>query len=120
MWLILQQDAPDDFIMATGVDTSVRQFALSAFARAGIPLIFRGSGEDECGYHAETGACLIEVDPAYFRPTEVNMLVGDSSKARRQLGWEPKVGLDELCAMMVDADLADARTERAARRDATQ
>lgn len=111
MWLMLQQDTPDDYVMATGVTTSVRDFVMSAFARVGIELRFEGSGVDERGIDVATGATLVEVDPRYFRPTEVDLLLGDPTKAFEKLGWKPTCTLDELCAMMVDADLEQARRD---------
>ncbi len=111
MWLMLQQDEPDDYVMATGVTTSVRDFVLAAFERVGIRLRFQGSGAQEQGIDIDTGRVIVEVDPRYFRPTEVDLLLGDSSKARAKLGWEPRVQLPELIAMMVDADMAEAERE---------
>lgn len=111
MWLMLQQDKPDDYVMATGVTTSVREFVLAAFRRAGIELLFAGEGIAEKGVDAATGRVLVEVDPRYFRPTEVDLLIGDASKAREKLGWKPRVDLPELIAMMVEADLAEAARE---------
>jgi GDPmannose 4,6-dehydratase len=90
----------------------VRYFAEAAFARAGIALKFRGEGTDEKAYDLNTGACLLEVDPRYFRPAEVEFLLGDATKARKKLGWEPKVSLEELIERMVDADLEEAQRER--------
>lgn len=111
MWLMLQQDEPDDYVMATGVTTSVREFVVAAFRHAGYELRFEGSGVDEKGIDAETGRVLVEVDPRYFRPTEVDLLIGDASKAAEKLGWKPKMQLPELTALMVDADLEEARRE---------
>lgn len=111
MWLMLQQEKPDDFVMATGVTTTVRDFLIAAFARAGISLRFEGEGVDERAFDAESGELLVEVDPRYFRPTEVDMLLGDPSKARDLLGWVPKTTLEELTAMMVDADLEQAKRD---------
>ncbi|HSQ22398.1 MAG TPA: GDP-mannose 4,6-dehydratase [Coriobacteriia bacterium] len=111
MWLMLQQDEPDDYVIATGVTTSVRDFILAAFAHVGIELRFEGSGVDEVGVDIATGRPLVRVDPRYFRPTEVDLLLGDATKAREKLGWAPRVQLPELVAMMVDADMADASAE---------
>ncbi|MBE0476873.1 MAG: GDP-mannose 4,6-dehydratase [Coriobacteriia bacterium] len=111
MWLILQQDEPDDYVIATGVTTSVRDFVLAAFKYVGIELRFEGEGLAERGVDAATGSVLVEVDPRYFRPTEVDVLLGDPSKAREKLGWSPRVRLPELTAMMVEADLAEAARE---------
>jgi len=111
MWLMLQQDAPEDYVMATGVTTTVRDFAIAAFAHAGIELRFEGEGIAERGIDVATGKTLIEVDPRYFRPAEVDMLLGDASKAYEKLGWKPKTTLAELTALMVDYDIEAARRE---------
>ena len=105
MWLMLQQDEPDDYAVATGEAHTVREFAERAFAEAGIPLVWKGTGVDEKGVHAEKGATLVEVDPRYFRPTEVELLLGDPTKSRERLGWKPRVAFPELVAEMVRADL---------------
>lgn len=105
MWLMLQQDEPDDFVLATGETHAVRDFAGWAFAHAGMPIRWEGEGVDEKGYHAETGDLLVEVDPAYFRPTEVELLIGDPSKAREKLGWEAETHVKKLVEIMVDHDL---------------
>ena len=109
MWAMLQQDAPDDYVLATGVTTSVREFTLWAFEDAGIPIEFRGEGVDEKGYCKATGKVLVEIDPRYFRPTEVDFLQGDASKARAKLGWEAKVPVRELAREMVAADFEKLR-----------
>lgn len=101
---MLHQDKPDDYVLATGVTTSVRQFCHRAFAEADITLEWRGQGVDERGFEAGTGRLLVEVDPCYFRPTEVDLLLGDAAKARRTLGWAPKVSVRELAAEMVRED----------------
>ncbi|MBA3054081.1 MAG: GDP-mannose 4,6-dehydratase [Sphingomonadales bacterium] len=106
MWLMLQQDEPDDYVLATGETTAVRQFVLWAFADAGIELEFRGAGADEQGYCRKTGRCLVEIDPRYFRPTEVDLLIGDPAKANQKLGWRHKTSVRELVREMVEADLA--------------
>jgi GDPmannose 4,6-dehydratase len=116
MWLMLQQDEPDDYVMATGVTTSVRDFVLAAFAHAGIELRFEGEGTEEVGINVATGAVVVRVDPRYFRPTEVDLLLGDATRAREKLGWQPRVQLPELVAMMVDADMASAEAEEHLRR----
>jgi GDPmannose 4,6-dehydratase len=110
MWLMVQQDQPDDYVLATGETTEVRQFARWAFEDAGIPVEFRGEGAAEKGYCLSTGRCLIEVDPRYFRPTEVDLLIGDPSKAHRVLGWRHETPVRELAREMVLADLAAQRT----------
>ena len=111
MWLMLQQKTPDDYVIATGVTATVREFITLAFARAGYALRWDGKGVDEKGIDAESGALLIQVDPRYFRPAEVDILIGDPSKARKLLGWKPRVQLQELVEMMVDADLKHAERE---------
>lgn len=105
MWRILQQERPDDYVLATGETHSVREFAELAFAEVGIGLDWRGTGIDEQGLDAKTGKVLVEVDPRYFRPTEVDLLLGDPTKAHRVLGWHHKVGLKELAHEMVQSDL---------------
>ncbi|WP_183857592.1 GDP-mannose 4,6-dehydratase [Prosthecomicrobium pneumaticum] len=105
MWLMVQQDEPDDYVVATGTKTSVRQFAEWAFAETGVTLAWRGTGVEEKGYDAASGRCLVEIDPRYFRPTEVDLLLGDAAKARQKLGWRPTVTVQELAAEMVRADL---------------
>ncbi len=105
MWLMLQQDEPDDFVLATGETTQVRQFVLWAFADAGIALEFRGAGLAEKGFCAKTGRCLVEVDPRYFRPTEVELLIGDPSKAHQKLGWRHETSVRDLAREMVQADM---------------
>jgi GDPmannose 4,6-dehydratase len=105
MWLMLQQDEPDDFVLATGETTTVRQFAQWAFADAGIPVEFRGEGIEEKGYGMGDGRCLIQVDPRYFRPTEVDLLIGDPRKAHQKLGWRHETSVRELAREMVEADL---------------
>ena len=109
MYLMLQQDTPDDYVLATGQTTRVRDFCELAFRAAGIPLAWEGEGEDEKGYNADTGACVIEIDPRYYRPTEVDVLLGDASKARKQLGWKPATSLKEMAEEMVNSDLEEAQ-----------
>jgi GDPmannose 4,6-dehydratase len=105
MWRILQADEPDDWVVGIGEEHSVREFCELAFAHAGIELEWTGSGTDEVGRDRTSGATRVVVNPRYFRPAEVDRLVADASKARRELGWEPKVGFEELVRMMVYADL---------------
>jgi GDPmannose 4,6-dehydratase len=105
MWLMLQQDTPDDYVLATGETTPVRTFVEWAFADVGITLRWDGEGADEKGYCVETGACLVEVDPRYFRPTEVDLLIGDPAKAKAKLGWNHETSVRELAREMVLADL---------------
>jgi len=110
MWLIMQQDQPDDFVIATGEYHTVREFCTLAFRRAGIELEWRGEGLDEQGVDRATGRVLVEVDPKYFRPAEVEQLLGDPSKARRVLGWNPrKTTFEQLVNIMVDHDLQHVR-----------
>nr|HPI91268.1 GDP-mannose 4,6-dehydratase [Spirochaetota bacterium] len=111
MWRMLQQDEPDDFILATGVTTTVRDFVAMAFKEAGIDLAWEGMNEKEKGIDTKTGKVLVQVDPRYFRPAEVDILIGDPSKAKEKLGWEPKVSLPELVKMMVATDLEIARRD---------
>ncbi len=115
MWLMLQQKDPEDFVIATGVSTSVRDFVKSAFACAGVSVEFEGRDEKEKGIvrtvalpgtHLKTGDVVVEVDSRYFRPTEVDMLLGDATKAKQKLGWEPKHSLEDLIKEMVEADIA--------------
>jgi len=111
MWRILQRDTPDDYVLATGRTTTVRTFCEMAFGAAGVELAWEGVGEDEKGYDAATGQCVVEVDPRYYRPTEVDLLQGDAEKARQQLGWTPDTPLEVMAEEMVKADLAEAREE---------
>ena len=117
MWLMLQQDQPDDYVIATGETHSVRTFAELAFAELGMELEWVGSGVEEKGIDKATGRVLIEIDPRYFRPTEVDLLQGDPSKAKRKLGWEPKVKFHDLVKMMVQADLEEAKKDLAVLRE---
>ena len=105
MWRIMQHPEPDDFVLATGLTTSVRDFTQKAFAVAGIFLKWEGSGASEIGRDAESGSVRVRIDPAYYRPTEVDFLLGDASKAREKLGWVPKYELDQLIEEMVLSDL---------------
>ena len=105
MWLMMQQDEPDDYVLATGETTEVREFVRWAFEDAGIPVEFKGEGVEEKGYSTADGRCLIEVDPAYFRPTEVELLLGDPTKAKEKLGWVHETGPRELAREMVEADM---------------
>jgi len=105
MWRILQHDEPDDFVIATGETHSVRQLAELAFKEAGFNIRWEGTGVDEKGIDAETGQTLVEVDPRYFRPTEVDLLLGDATKAKEKLGWEPRISFKQLVREMVQEDL---------------
>jgi GDPmannose 4,6-dehydratase len=106
MWLMLQQDEPDDLVIATGETHSVREFVELAFGEVGIEIEWRGEGVNEVGVDKGAGDVLIVIDPRYYRPTEVDLLMGDPTKAKEKLGWEAKVGLVELVKMMVEGDAA--------------
>ena len=112
MWLILQQDRPDDYVLATGESHSVREFVEKAFAHIGRTIVWRGSGVEEKGVEKSTSEVLVEVDPRYFRPTEVDALLGDASKARAKLGWRHKRSFDTLVTEMVEADMVAILDER--------
>ena len=105
MWLMLQQSEPDDYVISSGSNYSVRQFVEKAFDCGGITIQWKGSGEDEVGACSKTGDVLVKVNPKFYRPAEVESLLGDYSKAKRKLGWKPKVKFDELVKMMVEDDL---------------
>ncbi len=118
-WLMLQQDQPEDFVIATGVQYSVRQFIAWSAAELGITLRFEGTGVDEVAIVSsiegskapalKVGDIVVRVDPRYFRPTEVETLLGDPAKAKAKLGWVPEITVQEMCAEMVAADLAEAQ-----------
>jgi GDPmannose 4,6-dehydratase len=121
MWLMLQQDQPEDYVIATGITTAVRDFVRMAFAEVGIEIAFKGKDEKEKGvvvacnhpdYQLETGKEVVAVDPRYYRPTEVDVLIGDPSKANRQLGWKPKYDLNGIVKEMVEADIDYFRREK--------
>ena len=105
MWLILQQPVPDDYVLATGETRSVREFVERAFACVGRRIVWRGTGSDEVGIDEKSGKAIVHVDPNYFRPTEVDLLLGDPSKAKAKLGWEARTTFDELVTEMVGRDL---------------
>lgn len=105
MWLMLQQDEPGDWVLATGETHSIREFAESAFSKAGYTLVWQGEGVDEVGKDAESDRVLVRVDSLYRRPTEVDLLMGDYSKAQRELGWEPRISFETMVAEMVQSDL---------------
>ena len=112
MWLILQQDKPDDFVVATGEAHSVRDFCTLAFKYAGIDLKWQGEGLNEKGIDVKTGKVLVEVDPKFFRPAEVEQLLGDPTKAQKELGWNPrKTSFEDLVRIMVESDLKKAEKE---------
>ena len=115
MWRILQQDKPNDYVLATGVTTSIRDFCRMTFEELGYDIEFIGQGVDEKGIDKKTGKTLIEVDPRYFRPAEVDLLLGDSSKARKELGWKPTYDLKMLVKEMVESDLELAKKEKTLR-----
>lgn len=117
MWLILQHDQPEDFVIATGVQHSVREFCYYAFKHVGIELEFRGEGMDEKGYDKATGCCLIEVSADFYRPTDVVNLWGDPTKAKKELGWNPgKTSFEDLVRIMVEHDMAKVAVERESER----
>jgi GDPmannose 4,6-dehydratase len=105
MWLMLQQEEPDDYVLATGETHSVREFVEKAFAEVGHSIVWSGSGKHEIGKEARSGKILIEIDPRFFRPTEVDILIGDATKARERLGWQPKIRFEDLVREMVQGDL---------------
>lgn len=114
-WLMLQQEKPEDFVIATGEQHSVREFVEAAAAELGMTLRWTGSGVDERGYD-ENGRCIVAVDPRYFRPTEVETLLGDASKAREKLGWQPRTRFAELVSEMVREDLSEAQRDELVKR----
>ena len=116
-WLILQQDEPDDFVIATGKQYSVREFVDAAFSEVGVSLVWEGEGVAEKGINVETGDVVVEVDPRYFRPTEVETLLGDPSKAKEKLGWEAEIPLHDMVAEMVREDLKIAERDELCRRE---
>jgi GDPmannose 4,6-dehydratase len=118
-WLMLQQPTPDDFVIATGVQYSVRDFVVAASDEIGMPIHWEGEGLDERGLDRQ-GRCVVAVDPRYFRPTEVETLLGDASKARRELGWQPKIMFQELVREMAREDLIAAERDELVRRHGYQ
>jgi GDPmannose 4,6-dehydratase len=112
MWLMMQQDEPDDYVLATGETTLVRDFVRHAFRQIDVELVWSGSGVSEKGACQRTGRVLVEVDPRYFRPTEVELLIGDPGKAARKLGWTHETGWQDLCREMVESDLIKVAKER--------
>ena len=111
MWMMLQADKPDDFVLATGETRSVREMVELAFAQVGRRISWRGKGVDETGVDETTGKTVVKIDPTYFRPTEVDILVGDASKARKVLGWAPKRSFQQLVEEMMASDLAEAKRD---------
>jgi GDPmannose 4,6-dehydratase len=116
-WLMLQQEQPDDFVIATGEQHSVREFVESAFHEVGMKLDWSGKGAEEKGLDSETGRSLVEIDRRYFRPTEVETLLGDPTKAKEKLGWSPKVNFRELVSEMVREDLKEAERDQLCKRE---
>lgn len=112
MWRMLQQETPDDYVLATGVTTRVRDFVSRAFAQTGVTIAWEGEGVDEIGRDAATGTVRVEVDPRYFRPAEVDLLIGDPRKAKEKLGWVHQTGWEALCDEMVQEDLIRVEKER--------
>lgn len=111
MWLVLQQDKPEDFVLATGVTTTIRDFVNMTFKELGIEIEWKGKGVNEKGIDKATGKTIVEVDPRYFRPTEVDLLLGNAAKARKKLGWEPRYDLPALVKEMVKEDMKEAKKE---------
>lgn len=112
MWMMLQQENPEDFVLATGVTTTIREFCEMTFSKLGMDIVWQGKGIDEKGIDKKTGKILIEIDPRYFRPAEVDLLLGDATKAQKKLGWKPKYDLKMLVDEMVDEDLKEAEKEK--------
>ncbi len=120
MWMVLQQDEPDDYVVATGEAHSVREFVEVAFQEVGIQIAWEGAGVDEVGKDTATGSVLVRIEPRYFRPTEVEFLLGDPSKAKERLGWTPRVSFGDLIKMMVQEDLKEAERDHLCRREGFQ
>jgi GDPmannose 4,6-dehydratase len=116
-WLMLQQEEPDDYVIATGVQYSVRRCIELAGENVGMKIEWQGSGLDEKGIDADTGKVIVEVDSRYFRPTEVDTLLGDPSKAKKKLGWQPKISFEEMIAEMVQSDLEEAKSDQLLERE---
>jgi GDPmannose 4,6-dehydratase len=108
VWLILQQEKPDDYVIATGETHSPREFIEEAARQLGIDLVWQGSGVEEKGVDKKTGETLVEIDPKYFRPAEVDLLIGDASKAKKVLGWEPKIKFKELVKIMIEDEVKNS------------
>jgi GDPmannose 4,6-dehydratase len=119
-WLILQQPEPDDYVIATGEQHSVREFVDAAARQLGMNIGWEGEGVHEQGIDSETGRCVVAVDPRYFRPAEVDTLLGDATKARTRLGWQPRTSFAELVAEMVREDLKGAERDELCRREGFQ
>ena len=109
MWLIMQQETAEDFVLATGKMYTVREFVEKAAVHVGFDIVWEGENENEKGYDRHSGKLIVEVDPKYYRPAEVDLLIGDATKAKEKLGWEPKVQLDELVEIMMKNDIKEAQ-----------
>jgi GDPmannose 4,6-dehydratase len=112
MWLMLQHKSPDDYVVATGETHSIREFVERAFKHIGIDIVWEGETTEEKGIDKKTGKVLVEVSPEFFRPAEVNILLGDSSKIRERLGWQPRTKFEDLVPIMVEADIRRLQNER--------
>ena len=112
MWKILQHDTPDDFVLASGKMHSVRDFVNLSFKKIDVDIEWKGNGKQEKGFNKKTGKCIVEVDQRYFRPTEVDQLLGDSSKAKKILNWETKISFKELVSEMVESDLKHFKNDK--------
>jgi GDPmannose 4,6-dehydratase len=112
MWLMLQQKKADDYVLATGETHTVREFIEKAFETVGIDIVWKGKGVDEKGYDKKTGKVLVEVSKEFYRPAEVDLLLGDPSKAEKELGWKAKTKFEELVKMMVSADIERIKKEK--------
>jgi GDPmannose 4,6-dehydratase len=112
MWLILQQPEPDDYVLATGETHTVRSFVEAAFAAVGREIVWEGEGVNEVGRGTKNNDVLVQVDPRYFRPTEVDLLIGDATKAREKLGWRHRISLQELVSEMIASDIHCVAQER--------
>jgi GDPmannose 4,6-dehydratase len=112
MWRMLQQDTPDDYVCATGETNTIRRFCVESFKEVGIDIEFRGEDVEEEGIDTKTGKAIVKIDPRYFRPAEVDLLLGDATKAKEKLGWEPKVKFDDLVKIMTKTDWELARKEK--------
>ncbi len=112
MWLILQQEKPDDYVLATGITTSVRKFIEMSFKQLDIEIEWKGNGINEKGFDKNTGKIIVEIDPQYFRPAEVDLLLGNPTKAHKKLNWKPKYTLQEICKEMIDEDMKEAMREK--------
>jgi GDPmannose 4,6-dehydratase len=119
-WLMLQQDQPEDFVIATGRQFSVREFVEIAASHIGMDIEWRGEGIDEKGYDKASGECIVEVDPRYFRPTEVETLLGDPSNAKTKLGWQPRITFEQMVQEMMAHDLELAKRDELVEREGYQ